>query len=124
MAPEPLAADGYPPGDFSVIDRLRVPLVRLDDVIPSGIAIGLLKIDVQGSELAVLGGAEVSLRSTFALLLEVNYVPHYTGGATFDAVHEAARSHGFRTFGGSAPYGGKDGPMWADALFVRDATRI
>jgi FkbM family methyltransferase len=124
LAPEPLVTHGYAAGDFAVINRVKVPLVRLDDVIPSGTAIGLLKIDVQGYEISVLEGAKTSLRSTFALLLEVNYVAHYDGGVTFDAVHETIRSHGFRTFGISAPYGGKDGPMWADALFVRDSTRI
>ena len=106
-----------------VIDRVRVPLVRLDDVIPSGIAIGLLKIDVQGAELAVLEGAEVSLRSTFALLLEVNTSPITRVARPLMPCTKLFGSHGFRTFGVSAPYGGKDGPMWADALFVQDATR-
>ena len=105
--PEPMVADRYPTGDFAVINRVKVPLVRLDDVIPYDVPVGLLKIDVQGAELAVLEGAAGCLRSTFALLLEINYVPHYAGGATFDTVHEAVRSHGFRTFGISAPYGGR-----------------
>ncbi len=121
LTPDSKVSEGYPVGDFTVAHRIKVPLVRLDDVLPAGIPIGLLKIDVQGYEIPVLEGAAATLRNTFALLLEVNYVAHYEGGAKFDDLHNAVRSHGFRTFGISAPYGGIDGPMWADAMFVRDS---
>ncbi len=120
LAPASTVGEDYEAEDFKVTRRVKVPMKRLDDVIPSGTQVGLLKIDVQGYELAVLEGAAETLRSTTALLMEVNYVPHYEGGAAFDAIHEAVRRHGFRTYGISAPYGGKDGPLWADAMFVRD----
>lgn len=120
LAPDAMVAAGYGHDDFTVQQRLSVPMVRLDDVIPFSTDIGLLKIDVQGFELPVLEGARETLRSTQALLMEVNYVPHYEGGAAFDELHAAVRSHGFRTFGISAPYGGPDGPLWADAMFVRE----
>lgn len=110
----------YEPGDFSVGSTVTVPLVRLDDVIPADTAVGLLKIDVQGYEIPVLQGASHTLSNTSALLLEVNYVGHYEGGATFDELYETVRKHGFRTFGISAPYSGKEGPLWADAMFVKD----
>ena len=119
LAPDQRVAEGYGGGDFDIQQRVKVPLVRLDDVIPQGTEIGLLKIDVQGYELPVLEGAAQTLRSTQTLLMEVNYTPHYHGGAAFDVLHEAVRRHGFRTFGVSAPYVGHEGPLWADALFVR-----
>jgi FkbM family methyltransferase len=121
LAPEPQVAAGYAEGDFTVTERTKVPVLRLDDVIPPGTKVGLMKIDVQGYELPVLEGAKVTLRSTFAILIEVNYVAHYQGGITFDALHEALRAYGFSTFGISAPYYGSKGPLWADALFVRCA---
>ncbi len=121
LIPESTVTDRYSAGDFAVAYRIKVPLVRLDDVIPANTPIGLLKIDVQGYELAVLEGAQAVLRSTFALMLEMNYVAHYKGSPIFDVVYEAVRSYGFQTFGISAPYGGKDGPLWADALFVKRA---
>lgn len=120
LAPAAAVAEGYGGGDFHIQQHLKVPLVRLDDVIAEGTPVGLLKIDVQGYELPVLEGARQTLRHTSALLMEVNYVPHYEGGATFDNLLEVIRSHGFRTFGISAPYGGPKGPLWADALFVRE----
>ena len=119
LSPESQVATGYAEGDFAVTNRVKVPLLRLDDAIPPGTNVGLMKIDVQGYELSVLEGAKVTLRSTFAILVEVNYVAHYRGGVTFDTMHETLRSHGFRTFGISPPYCGPDGPLWADAMFVR-----
>jgi len=124
LAPNPKVTNDYAAGDFMVTKHINVPLVRLDDVIPADTAIGLLKIDVQGYEIPVLDGAAATLRSTFALLLEMNYVQHYEGGVMFDELHEAVRRHGFRTFGVSAPYGGEDGPLWADAMFVRDLGNV
>ena len=120
LKPNDEIANGYENGDFDVERRIKVPLVRLDDVIPSDGNIGLLKIDVQGYELPVLKGAARTLRRTFALLMEVNYVAHYGGGAAFDDLHEAVRQYGFRTYGVSAPYFGPNGPLWADAMFVRE----
>lgn len=119
LRPDTSIAEGYEAGDFTVQQRITVPMVRLDDTIPAGTNIGLLKIDVQGFEIPVLAGAREILKSTQALLMEVNYVPHYEGGATFDKLHETVRSYGFQTFGISAPYGGPNGPLWADAMFVR-----
>lgn len=119
LAPNDEVTHAYGSADFRIQEKLKVPLVRLDDVIPAGLPIGLLKIDVQGYELPVLEGAAETLRSTSALLMEVNYVPHYEGGAVFDDLCESVRRVGFRTFGISAPYGGPNGPLWADALFVR-----
>lgn len=119
LKPDASVAEGYAGGDFKVRQHLKVPLVRLDDVIPANTEVGLLKIDVQGYELPVLEGARETLRRTTALLMEVNYVPHYEGGATFDGLLAAVCAHGFRTFGISAPYTGPKGPLWADALFVR-----
>jgi FkbM family methyltransferase len=119
LTPQLGVSGDYGSDDFRIKDRIQVPLKRLDDVIPYGTRVGLLKLDVQGYEIQVLQGAKETLRFTDALLMEVNYVPHYEGGAAFDAIHAAVLSHGFRTFGISTPYGGTHGPLWADAMFVR-----
>jgi FkbM family methyltransferase len=121
LAPLPAMAGNYEPGDMSVEERGKVPIVRLDDVIPANTTVDLLKIDVQGYELAVLEGAVRTLERTRTLLLEVNYVAHYEGAPCIDQVVEAVRMHGFRTFGMSAPYSGTEGPLWADAMFVRNS---
>ena len=49
-----------------------VPQVHLDDVIPRETSVALLKIDVEGGELAVLTGAAETLQRTHAVLIELN----------------------------------------------------
>jgi FkbM family methyltransferase len=119
LSPSQEVSSEYPIGDFDIAKEIEVPMVRLDDIIPENIEIGLMKIDVQGYEMPVLEGAINTLAKTNALLMEVNYVPHYEGGSTFDDLVERVRSLGFRTYGISKPYGGSNGPLWADAMFVR-----
>lgn len=63
-------------GDFVEIERVRVPTVRLDDVIHR--PVGLIKIDVEGHEMAVLRGAEGILerdRPNLIVELEDRHVP-------------------------------------------------
>jgi FkbM family methyltransferase len=57
-----------------LLERIEVPVRRLDDVLTElGVQrIGLLKIDVEGWELQVLDGAEDCLRRTDRLVLEVD----------------------------------------------------
>lgn len=118
LIPDEYVCDQYARGDMTVRQTRRVRLSTLDEELGSE-AIDIMKIDVQGSELAVLEGAARTLLRTRALLIEVNYVSHYMGGATFDQVFDAVRSYGFRTVGISGPYFGTKGPLWADAMFFR-----
>jgi hypothetical protein len=50
---------------------IDVDVARLDDVLPAGEMIDILKIDVEGFELEVLKGSIESLRRTRYLLLEL-----------------------------------------------------
>jgi FkbM family methyltransferase len=109
----------YALGDYAVLRRLKVPVVRLDDIIAAHVRVGLLKIDVQGYEMDVLRGASRTLRQTAALLIEVNYTPHYEGAVSFDQIHEFLTGSEFQLYGISAPYGGENRPLWADAMYVR-----
>jgi len=80
----------------------------------------LLKIDVQGGELAVLQGAEASLESIDAVLVEVSFVELYTGQALADEVWEHLRHHGFSCRGvWSMTYGRSGECLQGDLLFAR-----
>ena len=116
---QPEIADSYQPGDFAIQQKLKVPLVRIDDVVPANTPIGILKLDVQGFELSALRGAEATLQHTKAVQVEINYTPHYSGGASFDELHGFLAARGFQLFGVSAPYAGHDGPLWADAVYSK-----
>lgn len=109
----------YAQGDYAVLQKLKVPVVRLDDIIAVDVRVGLLKIDVQGYEMEVLRGAARTLCQTEALLIEVNYTPHYEGAVSFDQIHGFLTASGFQLYGISAPYGGENRPLWADAMYIR-----
>jgi FkbM family methyltransferase len=101
------------------IGTMEVPVVPLDEVTAEVEAISLLKIDVQGSELAVLGGAEQTLRKTNFVIIEANLYSHYVGDATFADIHEAMGQRQFELANLSPPclVGGR--AMWFDALYRR-----
>jgi FkbM family methyltransferase len=117
----PLAgiANAYHPGDYATRQMLKVPLVRIDNVVPANSAVGLLKLDVQGFEMVALRGAEETLKRTKAVQGEINYTPHYEGAASFDDVHDFLVARGFQLYGVSAPYFGNGRPLWADAMYCK-----
>lgn len=120
LKPKSEVSAAYQAHDFEIKEKLTVSVVTLDETLPADAEIGLLKVDVQGFEMEVFRGAEQTLARSRAVLLEVNYVQHYEGGATFDVMFEFLRERGFRIHGISAPYGGgPEGPLWADAMFVK-----
>ncbi len=112
LAPQTGIADAYKPGDYATRQKLKVPLVRIDDVVPVDASIGLLKLDVQGFELSALRGAEATLKQAKAIQVEINYTSHYEGAASFDDVHGFLAAKGFKLYGVSAPYFGAGRPLW------------
>jgi FkbM family methyltransferase len=57
-------------------DRIDVPVVRLDDIFPSGSQVDLLKVDVQGFEGAVLEGARRLISENPQLKAVIEYWPY------------------------------------------------
>jgi len=82
----------------------------------------LLKIDVQGSECALLEGAVACMERIDMVLLETSMVPLYEGDASFDTVYRWLVARGFRYAGSFDqlldPRGGE--VLQQDSLFVRD----
>lgn len=68
-----------PVHDWQVVDKVPIKVDRLDDLLAGEPAPDFMKIDVQGYELEVLKGAEVTLRDTLALEIEASSVPLYLG---------------------------------------------
>jgi hypothetical protein len=103
-----------------------VDAARLDSLLErSGIDSAdfqLLNIDVQGAELQVLRGAERTLASVLAVLVEVHVVELYDGAASEREVDEFLTERGFQR--ADVAYHelynqGGTFPAWAEALYVR-----
>ena len=114
-----------------------VDTVRLDDV-PEAAGADLLKLDIQGAELMVLRHAQAGLRDAVVIQAEVEFLPLYKGQPLFSEMELFLRGHGFvlhRFFPevsravqpmmvNNDPYAGLGQLVWADAVFMRDLTRL
>lgn len=79
------------------IEELRVPITRLDTVLASeelrpGV---LLKLDLQGNELAALDGAEQTLAKCSHILLETVFEQEYANEPLFEDIAAHLRGRGF-----------------------------
>lgn len=93
-----------------------VQTVRLDDV-PDLRRIDLLKMDVQGGELAVIEGGGGLLGEAAAVQTEVGFHRLYAGGPTFADIDLALRSHGFAPHNFVSTRTWPMAPVeWADAM--------
>lgn len=102
----------------------EIAVRRLDDALAElGLGAGpntLLKLDVQGYESQVMRGAQRTLTSVGALIVEVNVGPMFAGQAEFLDLCQQAYAAGLRYVGNYAQYAGKDGRViFLDAMFVR-----
>ena len=74
----------------------EVRVERLDDVANEGRGgVRMVKIDVQGFEMHVLGGAEAFLQATQFVLVEVSLMDMFVGGAKPEEIWSWLRQHGF-----------------------------
>ena len=124
--------------EWGVVMRTEeVDTVRLDDV-PETAALDMLKIDIQGGELMVFENAIERLRGGLAVQTEVEFLPMYIGQPLFSEVDRFLRAQGY-LFHRFEPlytrdliplrlsedvYAGHSQALWADAIFVRDFTRL
>jgi FkbM family methyltransferase len=113
----------YPNHPATIVAEREVRVESLDELLPAGKHVDLLKIDVQGLEREVLCGARKTLQNTKAVLLEVNFRSHYEGDATFGPLHSLMRDLGFELWSIAPPCRGPSGEaLWADALFLNAET--
>lgn len=120
-----------------VLSTEIVNTVRLDDVAETEGA-DLLKLDIQGAELMVLRHAQARLRDAVVIQAEVEFLPLYKGQPLFSEMEIFLRGQGFalhRFFPevsravrpmlvNDDPYAGLGQLVWADAVFIRDLTRL
>ena len=103
--------------------RVRVPVRRLDGIIPLDIARPcLLKIDTQGAELEVLAGAERLLEQVDIAIVETSFHQFRKGAPEIDQVIDAMARRGFRCYEAlEGHFRSLDGAMaQIDIAFVRE----
>ncbi len=120
-----------------VTAKAELDTVRLDDI-PETAGVDMIKIDIQGGELMAFKNAEARLKDALVIQTEVEFLQMYVGQPLFSEVEIFLRQRGFmfhRFFpmvsrviapmlvGGSI-YAGMSQMVWADAIFVRDLTRL
>lgn len=107
---------------------VAVQLERLDDwthrMNPDASPL-LIKIDVQGYEMAVINGGVDTLRSAAFVVLEVSFYELYEGQPLFHHIHERMQELGFTYRGNIEQFASKDRTrvLYADAIFENTATR-
>ncbi|MBP0462350.1 FkbM family methyltransferase [Roseomonas sp. PWR1] len=120
-----------------VIATEEVDTVRLDDV-PETAGADMLKLDIQGAELMVLRNAVARLADALVIQAEVEFLPLYKGQPLYGEMETFLAGHGFRLHRffptvsraiqpmmvNNDPYAGMGQLVWADAVFIRDLTRL
>jgi FkbM family methyltransferase len=110
---------------------------RLDDIDETA-GVELIKIDIQGGELMALSNALARLTTTLVIQTEVEFMPLYVGQPLFSEVEMFLRGRGFMLHRFYPTVSRAIRPMlienniyapfsqvvWADAIFVRDITRL
>jgi FkbM family methyltransferase len=111
--------------DSSYLNKEKVPVRRLDDVLPSTAAHNriFLKLDVQGFELQVLGGAPKTLSHAVAVQLELSLIPLYQGETLMPEMYATMAGHGFSLWDMEPNFRNPSTGrlLQVDALFVREA---
>jgi len=109
---------------INIKNTINVQTERLDSVL-SGENIlrpSLLKIDVQGAELDVLGGVGELFDVINYVYVEVSFIELYAGQPLFSEIEKFLKSVGYKLRGFANPYvDRKYGPLQADALFCRSS---
>jgi predicted kinase len=120
------------------VEAIReIETVRLDDVAEAA-GVELLKLDIQGAELLALRNAPRRLADALILHVEVEFIPLYVDQPLFSEVESFLRQSGFqfhrfldqniRIFSPMLMYdylyGSMSQLLAADAIFVKDFTRL
>lgn len=101
-----------------IVDEVTVETCRLDDLDVGDI--DLLKIDAQGSELAVLETGRKVLKKCVAVQVEVPFISLYVNQPQFWEIDRELREQGFFLHKFVAFKYWSDQLLEADALYVRD----
>ncbi len=120
-----------------IIDQQAISTKKLDEIEEIE-AIDYLKLDVQGSELAIIKNGVNKLKNTLVIHTEVNFIPFYKDQPLFAELDQELRQLGFylHTFNplikrafkpvilNNNIYSGLNQVLWTDAIYVKDFSKF
>jgi FkbM family methyltransferase len=123
-------------GNFEVIEKKEIQTRKLDDVLKT--QAHYIKLDIQGAELMVLKHAKNTLKSTLIIETEAEFIPIYKNQPLFGDLQVYLKDQGFvlhklidvggrcfRPFNlNQNPFASMSQLLWADAIFVKDFTKL
>jgi FkbM family methyltransferase len=118
-SPRSREMDAFYGSGYAVTERVTVDSTTLDEITRELGEVSLLKIDVQGTERAVLEGAGETLRRVRWLLIECNFRSHYEDDMLFPELHALLAGRGFLLTGLSPPFVQQGVALWCDSLYTR-----
>jgi hypothetical protein len=123
-------------GNFRVVDRVQIKTQRLDDIESCPFP-DYAKLDIQGAELMVLENGMEKLSRAVVIETEVEFMEVYKGQPLFGDIQTFLRHHGFvlhkmvdiagrnfRPLRTDDPADAMSQFLWADAIFVRDFSKL
>lgn len=102
------------------IGTVEVRKISYDQLIKDEDEISILKLDIQGAEMAVLANSRDGLPKTKCIIMEVTFTPHYEGDAGFPELHQFMAKKGFGLYRLSHPYDRGGRALYSDAVYLRE----
>lgn len=121
LKPRPEVVREFAANSWDVIGTVEVRKISYDQLVADEDEISILKIDIQGSEMGVLGSSREGLRKTKSILMEVTFTSHYENDAGFPELHQLMASKGFGLYRLSPPYHRGARILYADALYLQES---
>lgn len=138
LSPDPAAMKAFPGFAAWSIELGLEQIIthRLADMVAAN-PMDMLKIDIQGGELAAFHSAEYLMDSVVCVHTEVSFVPLYLGQPTFGEIDIELRRHGLvphmfadikrwmiAPMNGPIPHPRNNQLLEADIVYVRDFTKM
>jgi FkbM family methyltransferase len=103
---------------WDVLATVDVRKVSYDQLVADEKEISLLKLDIQGAEMAMLAASRTGLQKTKCIILEVTFTSHYEGDSSFAELHRFMEEKQFGLYRLSPAYHRGGRILFADAVYV------
>jgi len=103
-----------------LIGTVDVRKITYDQLVANEKEISILKLDIQGAEMAMLTASREGLQKTKCIIMEVTFTPHYEGDSGFPELHQFMAQRGFGLYRLSSPYHRGGRVLFADAVYVQE----